>query len=126
MAISPALSQWFASVGVVPPGRRAADVLATANDFAAGVRALLESWRELLDRGPSARTASRAEDCPGLLELWHSQQSECWAAGDPRIPPRVNDWLGEREWWWSRPVPPGVRMAVVSSRLPRLADSQGT
>src|SRR5439155_13885 len=51
---------------------------------------------------------------------------ELWPPNDSRIPVLAREWLGPRYVWWSRPVPAGQRLAVVSSRLPRLIDPNGT
>lgn len=54
------------------------------------------------------------------------QLSDRWPADDPRIPRQVAEWLGPREWLWSESPRPGRRVAIVSSRLPRLLAPHGS
>ena len=52
---------------------------------------------------------------------------ECAARmlADSEIPELVQEWLGARRWWSSDVLPSGRRIAIVSSRLPRLIDPHG-
>jgi hypothetical protein len=48
--------------------------------------------------------------------------SNQWPSSDPRIPRLASLWFPSRSWHWSANQPAGPRVAVVTSRLPRLID----
>ncbi|MBI3469588.1 MAG: hypothetical protein HY000_41840, partial [Planctomycetes bacterium] len=125
MALGRGFSQWLAAARLLPPRQRADELLAGSDDLASAFNILVTNWEQLLARASSPQVRRRAEASIATLRHCQDRAAEYWTAGDPRVPILVTQWLGTRDWWWSGAAPSGYRIAIVSSRLPRLLEPNG-
>lgn len=118
--------KWLVLARLVPGGQRGgASLLAGSQDVTSAARALLDAWSATRDRAASRAARERAQHRIGVLLGCLDCGIDFWAGPDQRIPQLVRDWLQPRGWCWLKRVPASRRVAVVSSRLPRLLDPHG-
>lgn len=90
------------------------------------LRFLRTAWEQTRERAKSGTKRREIDQQLALIASCDRQLDETWSTGDNRVPDLTTQLLGERLWWWSGEVPQGRRVAIVSSRLPRRLDPQGT
>lgn len=95
-------------------------------DLVGTLQRLREAWELSRERATSAAGKDEAAQQLTLIANCERQANEAWRAGDERTPALLRQLLGERRWWWSKGMPEGRRVAIVSSRLPRRLDPHGT
>ncbi len=124
MPIAPELTRWLVSAGLVP-GRTGTFAGGDAADARALCRALQHAWLEQAARTRSARRAAAAAARARVLERLADRPGTWRSAAGDAVPHTVRHWFPQHAWWLSPELPARERVAVVSSRTPRMLDPAG-
>ena len=121
VAMAPEVVTWLEAAKLVPRDSSQVDLLACPN-FVNVLHRLVACW-ELVREAAARSEADQVDAVLMALKRWRKDGAELRPVADP--PPPAASLLEPCLCWQSQSLPAGRKVAIVSSRMPRLADPQG-